>query len=206
MATPLSPIQQRILSSLVTYIRRHDGRSPTYREIRQDTRISSLGHIAYHLRALEEKGYIQRDRNTSRSIKVVKDWRDLTISGSVAIAAGPQRTIMSAIESEKHLMPEQAFVLQVEGHSMIEDAIYNGDYIIVEPEQQIAEGDIVVATHLDAAGGELGAATVKHLYHEGDRIRLQPANPAMAPIYVDALEWNNEWQVQGKVKAVIHLL
>jgi SOS-response transcriptional repressor LexA len=61
-------------------------------------------------------------------------------------------------------------------------------------------------SHLDAVGSELGAATVKRLFQEGERIRLQPANTDMAPNYIDAHEWDNEWQVQGKVKAVIHLL
>jgi repressor LexA len=206
MAQKLSNMQQRILSSITKYTENNDGRPPTYREIGQAVRVTSLGQIAYHLKALEEKGYIQRVRNISRSITVVKDGQGSSLSGSTAIAAGPPRTIMSAIEEEEHLFPKNAFVLPIEGNSMIEDAIFDGDYIIVDPRQPIANGDIVVATHLTAVGSELGAATVKRFYQEGERIRLQPANPEMAPLYVDAQEWDNEWWVQGQVKAVVHLL
>lgn len=206
MAQKLSNMQQRILSAIIKYTENNDGRPPTYREIGQAVRITSLGQIAYHLKALEEKGSIQRVRNISRSIKVVKDGQGSSLSGPIAIAAGPPRTIMSAIEEEEHLFPQKAFVLPIEGNSMIEDAIFDGDYIIVDPRQPIADGDIVVATHLTAVGSELGAATVKRFYQEGERIRLQPANPEMAPLYVDAQEWDNEWRVQGQVKAVVHLL
>ena len=176
MAHELSNIQQRLLSSIMIYMKRNDGRPPTYREISQELRMKSLGHIAYHLKALEENGYIQRVHNTSRSIKLVKDWLDSSLSSPSAIAAGPQQAIMSAIEGEEHLFPKKAFVLLVEGNTMIEDNIFDGDYIIVDPRQQLADGDIVVATHLDAVGSELGAATVKRLFQEGERIRLQPAN------------------------------
>ena len=206
MAQKLSNVQQRILSSIIKYTEKYDGRPPTYREIGQAIRITSLGQIAYHLKALEEKGYIQRVRSRSRSITVVKDWQGSSLSGPIAIAAGPPRTIMSAIQQEGHLFPKKAFVLPIEGNSMIEDSIFDGDYIIVDPGEPIADGDIVVATHLTAVGSDLGAATVKRFYHEGERIRLQPANPVMAPLYVDAQEWSDEWQVQGKVKAVVHPL
>jgi SOS-response transcriptional repressor LexA len=89
---------------------------------------------------------------------------------------------------------------------MIGDSIFNGDLLIVDPEEHIKDGDIVVATHLDDAGSEFGAATVKHLYrHEEEKqIRLQPSNPEISPIYVDSDEWEREWKVQGKVKGVIH--
>jgi repressor LexA len=163
-------------------------------------------YIAYYLKALEEKGSIQRVSHRSRSIKVVKDWQGSSLSRPIAIAAGPQRTIMSAIQHEEQLFPKKAFVLPIEGNSMIEDAIFDGDYIIVDPGQPIADGDIVVATHLNALGSDLGAATVKRFYQEGERIRLQPVNPEMAPMYIDAQEWDDEWQIQGKVKAVVHLL
>jgi SOS-response transcriptional repressor LexA len=89
---------------------------------------------------------------------------------------------------------------------MIGDSIFGGDLLIVNPEVHIKDGDIVVATHLDYAGSELGAATVKHLFRdeEGKRIRLQPSNSEMSPLYIDSNEWNNEWKVQGKVIGVIH--
>jgi SOS-response transcriptional repressor LexA len=137
---------------------------------------------------------------------VLKNWHGLSLTHPVAIAAGPKRTIMSAIVKEVQLFPNKTYLLPVEGNSMIGDNIFNGDLLIVDPEEHIKDGDIVVATHLDDAGSELGAATVKHLYrHENEKkIRLQPSNPEISPIYVDSDEWDQEWKVQGKVKGVIH--
>ena len=199
-------VRKRILFSIINYIEKHDGRSPTLREIGEEVGIQSLGHISYHLNGLEEAYFIQRDNHKSRSIKVLKNWNGSSFTNPVAIAAGPKRTIMSAIMREEHLFPDRAFLLPVEGNSMIGDCIFSGDLLIVEPEDHIEDGDIVVATHLDYSGSELGAATVKHLYrHEGGKqIRLQPSNSEMSALYIDSNEWNNEWQVQGKVIGVIH--
>jgi repressor LexA len=84
---------------------------------------------------------------------------------------------------------------------MIEDHIADGDFVLVERDAYITDGDIIVATR-KIATGEGGAATLKRIYKERDRIRLQPANSAMDPIYIPADEWNHEWIVQGKVTAV----
>jgi repressor LexA len=84
---------------------------------------------------------------------------------------------------------------------MIEDHIADGDYVIIQPMQDIHDGDIVVAVHKTATG-EHGAATLKRFYRERARIRLQPANSEMDPIYVPAKEWDEEWEIQGKVTAV----
>jgi repressor LexA len=199
-------VREGILFSIINYMEKYDGRSPTLREIGDDVGIKSLGHIAYHLQSLEEKSYIQRDGHRSRSIKVLKDWSGSSLTNPVAIAAGPKRTIMSTIVKETQFFPGKAFLLPVEGNSMIGDSIFDGDLLIVDPEKNIKDGDIVVATHLDDAGSELGAATVKHLYkdEEGKLIRLQPSNSEMSPIYVDSDEWDREWKVQGKVIGVIH--
>lgn len=195
-------VRERILSAIINYTEKHDGRSPTYREIGDEAGIDSLGHIAYHLKSLEEKGYIQRDGKKSRSIKVLKYWDGSSMTSPVA--AGPKRTIMNVIEKDVQLFANKAFLLPVEGNSMVGDSIFDGDLIIVDPEKQIEDGDIVVATHLNAAGSELGAATVKRFYHDGKSIRLQPSNPEMEPISVDGKDWDREWKLQGKVRAVIH--
>jgi repressor LexA len=199
-------VRERILFSIIKYMEKYEGRSPTLREIGDDVGITSLGHIAYHIKSLEENSYIQRDGHRSRSIKVLKNWHGSSLTNPVAIATGPKRTIMSTIVKEVQLFPNKAFLLPVEGNSMIGDSIFDGDLLIVDPEEHSKDGDIVVATHLDDAGSELGAATVKHLYRdeEGKQIRLQPSNPEMSPIYVDSDEWDREWKVQGKVKGVIH--
>ena len=199
-------VRELILCSIINYMEKFDGRSPTLREIGDAVGIKSLGQISYHLKCLEETYYIQRNDHKSRSIKVLKNWNGSSFTNPVVIAAGPKRTIMSAIVKEVQLFPNRAFLLPVEGNSMIGDAIFGGDLLIVDPEEHIKDGDIVVATHLDYGGSELGAATVKHLYRdeEGKQIRLQPSNSEMSPLYIDSNEWNNEWQVQGKVIGVIH--
>lgn len=199
-------VRKLILFSIINYMEKYDGRSPTLREIGQDVGIQSLGHISYHLKGLEESYYIERDVHKSRSIKVLKNWNGSSFTNPVAIAAGPKRTIMSTILKEVQLFPNRSFLLPVEGDSMIGDSIFSGDLLIVDPEVHINDGDIVVATHLDNTGSELGAATVKHLWkdEEGQQIRLQPSNSEMSPLYVDSNEWNNEWKVQGKVIGVIH--
>ena len=199
-------VRKLILCSIINYMEKYDGRSPTLREIGDDIGIQSLGHISHHLKGLEETYYIQRDDHKSRSIKVLKNWNGSSLTNPVAIAAGPKRTIMSAIVREEQLFPNKSFLLPVEGNSMIGDSIFGGDLLIVDPEEHIKDGDIVVATHLDFAGSELGAATVKHVYRdeEGKQIRLQPSNSEMSPLYVDSDEWDSEWQVQGKVIGVIH--
>ena len=199
-------VRKLILCSIINYMEKYDGRSPTLREIGDDVGIQSLGHISHHLKCLEENYYIQRDGHKSRSIKVLKNWNGSSLTNPVAIAAGPKRTIMSAIVREEQLFPNRSFLLPVEGNSMIGDSIFGGDMLIVDPEEHIKDGDIVVATHLDYAGSELGAATVKHLYRDekGKKIRLQPSNSEMSPLYVESNEWDSEWQVQGKVIGVIH--
>ncbi len=170
-------VRERILFSIINYMEKYDGRSPTLREIGDDVGIRSLGHISHHLKCLQETDYIQRDGHKSRSIKVLKNLYGSSLANPVAIAAGPKRTIMSAIVKEAQLFPNKSFLLPVEGNSMIGDSIFGGDLLIVNPEEHIKDGDIVVATHLDFAGSELGAATVKHLYRdeEGKQIRLQPS-------------------------------
>jgi SOS regulatory protein LexA len=199
-------VRKLILYSIINYMEKNDGRSPTLREIGDDVGIRSLGHISYHLKGLEETYYIERDDHKSRCIRVLKNWNGSSFTNPVAIAAGPKRIIMSAIVKEDQLFSNKVFLLPVEGNSMIGDSIFNGDLLIVDPEEHIKDGDIVVATHLDYAESELGAATVKHLYRDEERkkIRLQPSNSEMSPLYIDSNQWNNEWQVQGKVIGVIH--
>jgi repressor LexA len=199
-------VRERILSSIIKYMEKYEGRSPTIREIGEDVGITSLGHIAYHLKLLEENNFIQRDGHRSRSMKVLKNWRGSSLANPVAIAAGPKRPIMNAIVREVQLFPNKAFLLPVAGNSMIGDSIFDGDLLIVDPEEHIKDGDIVVATHLDDTGSELGSATVKHFYRdeEGKKVRLQPSNAEMSPTHIESDEWDREWNVQGKVKGVIH--
>jgi repressor LexA len=198
---PLKGKQAEIYAFIVEYFRDHD-RPPTNREIGEHVGVKSTGHVDYHLSRLQEKGYIDRDPNTARGIQLPQ--RGLRIEGTIAagqplgIFAPDQQDVLD-LEEHKHKRNE--FVLQVRGQSMIEDHISNGDYVLIDRDAAINNGDIIVATNM-AGGGPLGGATLKRIYKETDRVRLQPANSDMDPIYVDKREWDRDWEVQGKVTAV----
>ena len=196
----LSNPQAKILHFIEAYTREY-GRPPTNREIGKEVGIASTGHVDYHLTVLEKKGYLIRERKKSRGLRLVQEDLGLRIEGT--IAAGAPLDIFDPGQQEVLDLTRHTreFVLQVRGQSMIEDHIANGDYVLVERDRPISDGDIIVATHRQATG-DRGAATLKRIYRENDRIRLQPANSEMDPIYIPAHEWDEEWEVQGKVTAV----
>jgi len=155
-----------------------------------------------HLSNLERKGYIRKSYNESRSIELVRPGQgepslELPLLG--AVAAG--LPIEAVVDNESITVPpdmvrrrKDNYVLRVEGNSMIEEQIRDGDYIVVQAQENAEDGEMVVAL----VGGD--AATVKKLYREpGDRIRLQPANPTMSPIVADA----RDVRIQGVVVGVI---
>jgi repressor LexA len=197
----LSDPQARILNFIEAYSRAN-GRPPTNREIGKEVGIGSTGHVDYHLTVLEKKGFLIRERKKSRGLKLVHgDRHGLPIAGT--IAAGAPLDIYEAAQQETLDLSQHVkeYVLRVRGHSMIEDHIADGDYVLIESGTAWHDGDIIVATH-KLAQAEGGAATLKRIYRESDRVRLQPANAEMEPIYVSAAEWDEEWEVQGKVTAV----
>jgi repressor LexA len=198
MGSDLSGIQAKILKYIEDYMHT-EGRPPTNREIGKEVDIGSTGHIDYHLSMLEKKGYITRIRNKSRGIKMRRS--GLPIFGT--IAAGQPLDINSDSQQDTLDLSThtRGYVLRVKGQSMIEDHIADGDMVLVEDDTEIRDGDIVVAVCL-SANGEAGAATLKRLYRERNRVRLQPANSTMEPIYVPAAEWERDWKIQGKVVAV----
>ena len=201
MKREMSDIQTRILAFIETYTRK-EGRPPTNREIGAAVQIYSTGHVDYHLTVLAKKGYIQRERKKSRGIRLVRSEEEqpgLRMYGK--IAAGQPIDIFTDAQEPLDLgaAHTREYVLEVQGNSMIEDHIFNGDLVLVLPASVAQDGDIIVATHMTGNGGE---ATLKRFYRERDRIRLQPANSDMNPIYVSAKEWADEWEVQGRVTAV----
>ncbi len=199
MTAQLSDNQARIYQFIEEYTR-HEGRPPTNREIGQAVGILSTGHVDYHLSVLEKKGLIQRDRKKSRGIRVVQRARGLPIAGT--IAAGQPLEIDAETDQALDLgAHSREYVLLVKGDSMIDDHIADGDYVLIDRDAYVDEGDVIVATR-KIANGQAGEATLKRLYREPGRIRLQPANATMDPIYVDAAEWDREWTIQGKVTAV----
>lgn len=203
MDRKMSDIQTKIYDFIEEYTRR-EGRPPTNREIGHDVGILSTGHVDYHLSVLEKKGYIIRDRKKSRGIRVAQtEPAGLPIQGTIAAGVPldifPETEVRSGLDLSTH---RREYVLQVRGESMIEDHIADGDYVLVLPIETADNGDIIVATHMDSASSDNGAATLKRFYREPGKIRLQPANATMEPIYIDADEWTREWKIQGKVTAV----
>ncbi len=204
MKREMSDIQSKILAFIEEYTRKH-GRPPTNREIGAKVQIHSTGHVDYHLTVLERRGYIVRERKMSRGIRLAtQEPAGLRMYGT--IAAGQPIDIFAdqqepPLDLGRH---QREYVLKVQGNSMIDDHINDGDCVLVLPDVAINDGDIIVATHWTA--GADGAATLKRIYRERDRIRLQPANSTMGPIYISRDEWDREWKVQGKVTAVYRSL
>jgi repressor LexA len=178
------------------------GRPPTNREIGAAMGISSTGNVEYHLSQLEKKGYIEREEYTSRGIRLARG--GLEVRGR--IAAGQPLDIFDEPELLLDLTGQASsgrrYLLQVQGTSMIEDHIADGDYVLVDPDAEIEPGDIIVACERGTAASERGAATLKRYYREQNRIELRPANAALESRYIEAEEWEREWAIQGKVKAI----
>ncbi|HVB62415.1 MAG TPA: transcriptional repressor LexA [Ktedonobacteraceae bacterium] len=195
-----SDIQRRMYTFIVNYMKA-EGMPPTNREIGRALGISSTGHVDYHLTMLEKKNMISRTSKKSRGIKLVKAVIGIPVKGRIAageplfIAEEPEEMIDVGRDMEL----DNTYALIVNGRSMIEDHILNGDYVVVRPQSDFNNGDIVVATHNEETGSR---ATLKRCFKEQDRIRLQPANSEFNPIYVSSDEWKTEWVVQGKVVAI----
>lgn len=198
---PLTKRQKEILDYIGDFIGDR-GYAPSFEEIAEFFGYSSLATVHEHLSNLERKGYIRKSYNESRSVELVsQDHRELSIELPLlgAIAAG--LPIEAVTDNETLTVPpdmvrrrKDNYVLRVEGNSMIEEQIRDGDYIVVQAQESAEDGQMVVAL----VSGE--SATVKKLYREaGNQIRLQPANPTMGSIMVDA----DEVQVQGVVVGVI---
>ncbi len=163
---------------------RNRGYGPTVREIADRFQIRSPNGVACHLKALERKGFIRREANMSRAIELAAEpvhGRSLPLAGRIAAGvlheAIPQqeRVDFSTLFDEAN---EDLFVLEVSGDSMIDDQIADGDYVIVRRQPTAAKGQIVVAIT------DENEATLKRWYPERNRIRLEPANKEMKPIYV----------------------
>jgi len=176
--------RQREVYHFIRDLIRTRGYGPTVREIGYEFGIRSPNGVMCHLKALEKKGLIIREKNMSRAIQLATepaDERGLPLLGR--IAAG---VLHEAIEQDERiefddiLKPKTRnhFVLEVSGDSMIEDQISDGDYVVIKKQRTARRGQIVVALT------DEGEATLKRWYPEKNRIRLEPANSAMKPIYV----------------------
>lgn len=198
---PLTKRQKEILDFIEGFLE-EKGYSPSFEEIAEAFGYASLATVHEHLSNLERKGYIRKSYNESRSLELVREEVvgyavDLPLLGSVAAGL----PIEAVQDSERLAVPadmlrrgRENYVLRVQGDSMIEEQIRDGDFIVVAAQPNAEDGEMVVAL----VGGE--SVTVKKLYREsGGTIRLQPANEAMEPLLVPA----DEVSVQGVVVGVI---
>jgi len=195
MALTLTPRQKEILDFIRDY-RQKRGLSPTQREICEEFGYSSFGTLQKHIKLLLEKGVLVRDWNKRRSLALAEEDRpagavEIPLAGR--IAAG--RPIEPEPEGETVAVPDvltrkgQNYVLRVNGSSMIDDGIHDGDFVVVNRREKASNGEMVAAL----LNGE---ATLKRFYREADgRIRLQPANERMSPIWVS----EGDLKVQGVV-------
>ncbi len=198
----LTPTQTKVLAFIRRFTDRH-GYAPTLEEIARHFGVIKAT-VQQYLRALEDKGIITRQRYVHRSIEIVAP--EFTSSrGEVLpllgrIAAGEP---IEAIEVKEMVdvgdvlglqADRELFLLQVKGDSMVEDGIFDGDYVVVEKREVAEDGETVVALLPD------GSATLKRFYREKGRIRLQPANPKLKPMYTKKVT------IQGVVRGVIRPL
>lgn len=198
MPEPLSKIERRILNYLVDYLRQNTYQ-PSIREIGKRFGIKSTKTVSEHLQALAEKGYIERDASRSRGVKILgmnlaPEMVSIPFYGE--IAAGRPALLREHVREEfsldRKLAPSaDAFFLEVEGDSMKELGIVDGDLVLVEPaeEEEIRNGE-VVAARVD------GDATVKRYFANAGKVVLEPANTDYAPILVHGY---NDFVVLGRV-------
>ena len=193
--------QRQVYDFLVDYREKH-GFAPTLKEIAEHLQVSGNLGVLRHLAALEKKGYLRRTAGSSRGISLTRDrsrapTTSLPLVGSVAAGGLSEALehVEDSLEIDSSLVRgEGAFVLKVRGDSMIEAGILDGDLAVVRPQATADNGEIVVAM-LD------GEATLKRFYREAGQIRLQPENPAMAPIILSAAD--GDLRVLGKVTAIV---
>jgi repressor LexA len=199
--------QKEVMDFLFGFIQKY-GYSPSYDEIATGLKLASLATVHKHVQALEAKQYLRRSYNHSRSLEIGERF----LTEEKARQRGPSEEsipllgrIAAGVPVEAIANPEMlhfsdfvgndsTFALQVRGDSMIDDHICSGDFVLAEKTDSVRNGEIVVAL---VQGSE---ATLKRYYRESDgRIRLQPANSSMAPIFIEPANL----QIQGRVLAVM---
>lgn len=210
----LSDRQRRMLDFIMGFSD-ENGYPPSIREIGQAVNISSTSVVNYNLNRLVEEGFLDRDQNVSRGIRLtdklvratqqIGDVIRIPLVGRIFASepvplpssSAPMFGADEAIEITRDLLKgdEGLFALQVKGDSMVDAMVGDGDIVVMKNEPEWRNGDMV-AVWLN----ESEETTLKHIYQEGSRIRLQPANPTMGPIYIDNPEG---LQVQGKVMLVV---
>jgi repressor LexA len=218
----LSERHKKILEVLEHY-QDNVGYPPSIREIGREANISSTSVVNYYLDQLEEMGYIERDRKVSRGMRLIKnvagqiideigealeDIMRIPLAGRIGagIVVQPPESGFATfspdegVEVARSMLPEreqhaQLYALEVQGDSMIDAMVDDGDIVIMKPAQDARNGEMVAIRIKDE-----DETTLKYFYRENGRLRLQPANPTMEPIII---EDPNSVEVQGKVVLVI---
>jgi len=207
----LSARQKAILAFIEEFVI-ENGYPPTIREIGAACDISSTSVVNYNLNKLEREGFLMRDREVSRGLRLAADITDsnivrIPLVGRI-VASEPMPVPGSdfaffgedeAIELTRDIVgskkTEDLFALQVSGDSMIDAMINHGDIVIMRPHVRAKNGDLVAVWLADRE-----ETTLKHFFKEGSKVRLQPANPSMNPIFIDD---PSNVQIQGRVVAVV---
>ncbi|MFZ5844931.1 MAG: transcriptional repressor LexA [Patescibacteria group bacterium] len=203
MPAVLYPKERQLLDFITQFIQRY-GYAPTLKEIGEALGMSSPATAHEHIDRLRQKGFIKKLDGTARGLEVVTEqFRsgpaeapvELPVLGYIAAGAPlePYTDPNFYVSVAPGMMPpnKPGYVLQVKGYSMIEDGILDGDYVVVQYQQDAQNGDIVVALLPN------GLATLKRIYFEKDRIKLMPSNSQMAPIFTTHVK------IQGRVVGLI---
>jgi repressor LexA len=221
-------IRHQKIMEFLTEFQEEKGYSPSIRQIGKSIKVDSTSLIDYYLKQLEEMAYIERDDHISRSIRVLKpvftgagmhagsvrrsasggDLLLLPLAGRIVASAPmpvPSSDLAyydaeSSVEIARSLLPpreklNELFALEVQGDSMIDAMVNDGDIIVVKSAMQAENGEMV-AVWLD----DTNETTLKYFFVEDNRVRLQPANPTMGPIYIDNV---SRMRIMGKVIMVI---
>lgn len=202
MAPILYNRERRALEFIAQYIQRH-GYAPTLSEIAVGLGVNAVSTVHEHLARLVEKGYIKKTVGFERGIELVEN-KIKSTENETAVELPVLGYIAAGAPLEPHSDPnfymsvsanlvsgkKPGYVLQVKGNSMIDDGILDGDFVVIQHQQDAQNGDIVVAVLPS------GMATLKRIFFEKERIKLEPANSTMLPIYTTQVK------IQGKVVAV----
>lgn len=182
--------QKKVLDFIQEYSQKK-GFSPSQEEVRRHLRLSSVSTVNHYMNILEKKGYINREKNTARSVEIGKKESILNIPFKGYIAAGQPIEVIEEYETipvPRSLFSNgDLFALGVKGDSMIDEGIFDGDTVIVRKQNTVEDGETAIALINN------NEVTLKKIYKEKNRIRLQPANPNLKPFYV------KEVIIQGKV-------
>lgn len=194
----LTKKQKKILDYIQAYSQKN-GYSPSHEEMRKHFKLASVSTVNHYMKILEKKGYIKREKNAARAVEIGKQAAVVSVPFKGYVAAG--QPIEAVEEYETITVPKnmvassgEHFALGVKGDSMIDEGIFDGDTVIVRKQNTVENGETAVAL---INGNEV---TLKKIFKEKNRIRLQPANPKLKPFYVKNVI------IQGKVISAMRKL